>query len=433
MGDALYRRRGALAWALYDVANSAFALLVLTAIYPVFFGRYWAGAMDAGRSTWWLAAGASAASALVAVLSPLLGAWADERGARRGLLLAMTVMGAAATAALGLVGEGGWAPAVALYVVGNIGFSLANVAYDSLLPAVSTDDNAHKVSALGFSLGYLGSTLLLLAVNFGPIEHPEAFGFASKAGATRASFAVTAIWWLLWTIPLLRRVPEPPRDPARIPPLRLLRETARDALRRRELWLFLLAYFLYIDGVGTIIRVASKLATDMGTPTSTLVLAIVIVQVVGVPFSLLFGWIGQRVGARPPLAAGILVYIGVTLYGGLADPVPVRLAGLEVSPIILLGLLIGVAQGGVQSLSRSLFAQMLPEGRSGAFFGLYNVIGRGAAVLGPLLVGYIALRTGSTQSGLLALLPFFIGGLALVFALPGSGGAGSYGSSSHSG
>ena len=421
MGESVYRRRGALAWALYDVANSAFALVVLTAIYPIFFGAFWAGHMTPGDSTWWLGVFGASGSAIVAVLSPLIGAWADERGRRRQVLVLFSLAGAAATAAMGLVGQGAWLSAGLLYVAGVAGFSLANVVYDALLPAVSTENNAHKLSALGFSLGYLGSTVLLLALTFGLINQWEGLGLSSKAVATRLSFILTGAWWALWTLPLIRRVPEPPRDPAQVRPLRLLLETAREATRRRELWLFLLAYFLYIDGVNTIIRMASKIASDIGTPVATLTTAIVLVQLVAVPFAMLFGWWGQRFGARLPLGAGLLVYVGVTLYGGTASPEPLQVAGFAVSPIIVLGILIGTAQGGVQSLSRSLFAQMLPEGRSGAFFGLYNVVGKGAAILGPLLVGGLAKATGSTQTGLLALLPLFLGGLFLLTLLPPAG------------
>lgn len=414
MGDVLHGKRGMLAWALYDVASSAFALLILTTVFPIFFGAYWATGMTAGESTWWLGAFGSAASALVALLAPLTGAWADERARRKQLLVLLTLAGCASTGAMAFAGQGQWLLAGLLYLGGVVMSSLANVVYDALLPSVSTSENAHKVSALGFSLGYLGSTVLLLGLTYGLIEPWEAWGFESKAGATRLSFVLTAAWWLLWTVPLMRGVPEPPADPARQNPLRLLAQTALASWRRPELRVFLIAYFLYIDGVGTIVRMASKIAADIGTPMQTLTVAIVLVQVVGVPFALLFGWLGQRFGARPPLMAGVAIYVGVVLYAGLATPVPVKIAGMSISPIIVLGILVGIAQGGVQSLSRSLFAQMLPVERAGAFFGLYNVVGKGAAVIGPLLVGGLAWITGSTQTGLLALLPLFAAGLILL-------------------
>ncbi len=421
-GTRKVSRKQVLAWAMYDVANSAFVLIIVTALYPLLLGSYWASDLSSSESTFWLGNAAAVASAFVALASPFLGAWADNRRLRKKLLAGFMIIGVLATAGLAIPRAGNWPLATLFYVIGTIGFSLANVVYDALLPAVSDSNNGHRVSALGFSLGYLGSTLLLVAALF-VIQNPQVAGFEDAHSASRATFIATAIWWFVWTIPLLSHVNEPQAAGDEQGSLLLLVETLKQAVSRKEIWLFLLAYFFYIDGVGAVIRMASKVAADLGASVSELITVIIVVQLVGVPFSLLFGRLGQRFGARAPLLFGIAAYIVITAYGGLVSPGPVNLGFFTISPIMLLGILIGVVQGGVQSLSRSFFAQLIPSERASAYFGLYNVIGKGATIVGPLLMGWTAMFTGSTQTGFLALAPLFIiGALILLFIrspLPG--------------
>lgn len=408
--------KGAWCWASYDIANSAFALVILTAIFPIFFGSYWASELEPSQSTARLSIFASLSSILVALSAPFLGAWTDAKRKRKLLVFGGTVVGAAATMSMALPGSGQWELAGILYLLGVAGFSLANVGYDALLPAVSNAQTGHRTSALGFALGYFGSTILLVAALV-VIQGYEGYGFSSKADATKLFFVLTGVWWLVWTIPLMVGVKEQPLAETSAGSLRLLIQTARNALSHRSVWVFLLAYFFYIDGVGTIIRTASKIASDIGTPQDELMVAIIVVQLVGVPCALLFGWVAQRIGPKAPLALAVFVYAGISIAAGTISPRPIHLGFGEVGPVMLLAIMIGMVQGGVQSLSRSFFAQIIPAEEAGAYFGLYNVIGKGSAILGPLSLALVASASGSSQRGIIGLTPFFIIGALLLLSV----------------
>lgn len=418
----------ALCWACYDLANSAFALMILTAIYPVFFGRYFADGMEASRSTFWYGLSASVAGLVVALAAPFLGAAADRRGSRRKDLGLATLAGAMATAGLAVVGQGQWAWACVLYGVGVVGYSVGNLYYDSLLNQVSEANNRHRVSAFGFSLGYAGSVLLLIATLI-VVGNPGLVGLPDASSVVRVSFLATAVWWLVFALPILIGVREQAADQVRpdqpfwsAVTERLLGQ-ARKVLSLKGMWLFFLAYWFYIDGVNTVIKMAPKLAHDLGFAHQELMAAIVLVQIVAVPSTIVYGWLAQLWGARRLLRAGVLTYIGVTVYAAFLTPDPVIVAGLAISPLYLLAAMIGAVQGGLQSVSRSYFASFIPPGEEGAFFGFYNVVGRAATVVGPGLVGLATLLTGHSQHGILVLVGFFaIGGVLLGF-LPETAGA----------
>lgn len=407
-----YKWGPAVAWALYDCGNSAFVLLVVTALFPVFFGSYHAGEMEAARSTAYIGYAAAAAGFLTAAVAPFLGRFADRGGNQKRWLAVFATLGALATMGIASVGEGQWLWALGGYFVGTFCFSAANIYYDSLLPNVSTEKNRHTVSALGFSVGYFGSVLLMIgALVF--IEKWESVGLTSKSEAVRWVFVAVGAWWLAFTLPLWLRVRN--SDAAQAKGDGVIRETLgnlKALLKRREAMLFLVAFFFYNDGVNTIIKMAAKIGADLGYTTGDLMKAIILVQVVGVPFALGFGWLANRYGARRLLMIGVAAYLGITLYGGLMP------AGGESSmgmgPIYVLALLIGMFQGGLQSVSRSYFAGMIPAGSEATYFGLYNMIGKAASLLGPLVVGAIAIATGSSQLGLLGLVPFFVVGLAVL-------------------
>jgi len=416
--------KAAWGWILYDWANSAFALLILVAIYPYFFKTYHAAGLAPEDSTLWYGLGASGASLFIALIAPLLGSIADLSGFRLRWLFGFAALGVLSTASLFFVGQGQWMIASALYVTGVIGFSGANLFYDALLVTVSGPRNRHLISSLGFSLGYLGSVLLLIFCAFGLIANHAAFGIAEKTTAVRLSFLLTAVWWAVFSLPLLLWTHEPvPAD--RVRPRAAIRHgiaqliaTARRIAGMRSVLLFLIGYFFYIDGVNTIIKMAAPLAADLAIPEADLQIAVIAVQIVGVPCAVAFGALAQRFGARNLLIAGATAYLGVTFYAGTMTSEPLRIAGLALSPIIVLALLIGAVQGGIQSLSRSYFAGLIPEHESAAFFGFYNVVGKSAAVLGPVLVGVVAKWTGSAQGGILALSVFFIIGLVILARLP---------------
>lgn len=395
------------AWAIYDWANSAFATTVMAGFFPIFFKQYWSIGTSATLSTFWLGLGNSIASLLIVLLAPLLGAMADASQLHKRLLAIFAFGGMLATACLYLVGEGLWPVAITVYVLAIVGFSGANVFYDAMLPMVAGPEARHRVSALGFSLGYLGGGLLF-AVNVAMTLKPMWFGLANAGEAVRWSFLSVGVWWFAFTLPLLLFVKAPTsrvQRPAGLPhSFRAVLGTLRSLRMHRNLWLFLLAYWLYIDGVATIIRMAVDYGLAIGLPSESLILALLIVQFIGFPATLVFGLIGDRYGAKRGLWIGLWTY---TIATCLATFMTTSLH------FYLLAVVLGLVQGGVQALSRSLFSHLIPVEKSGEYFGFLNMLGKAAAVLGPVLVGITAALTGSSRVGLLSILLLF--GLGMWF------------------
>jgi UMF1 family MFS transporter len=403
--------RGAIAWALYDWANSAFSITVITAFFPLMLKRYWSAAGDPTASTFELGVANAIGSVAIAVLSPLLGALADRGGTRKRDLAVFAAIAIAATAGLALVAPGGATAAIALYVVATIGFSASNMYYDALLVDVAPESKWHRVSALGFALGYLGGGVLF-ALNVATTLWPRAFGFADATAALRASFVMVALWWALFSIPLLVHVHEKRRSPSAGAPiagsLRRLGATLRDLRRFRAVALFLLAYWLYIDGVGTIARMALDYGIAIGLDERHLIGALLITQFVGFPASIAYGRLGARFGPRPAIGAGIAVYAAASVWAYFMS---------SAWEFYALAIVVGLVQGGVQSLSRSVFARMVPPAKAAEFFGFYNMLGKFAAVLGPLLIGVVALASGSSRVGIVSIVAMFVAGGLLLRAV----------------
>lgn len=403
-------RRKAVSWALYDWANSAFATTVMAGFFPIFFKEYWSHHVAVTTSTFWLGAANSLASLLIMALSPLLGAIADQGGAKKRLLLLFTALGVGTTGALYLVARGQWPLALLLYGVGVFGFSAANAFYDALIVVVADERKLDMVSALGFSLGYLGGGLLF-AVNVLMTLYPQTFGLPDAAAAVRLSFLAVAIWWAVFSLPLLLFVPEPPAPrslrglAAARAGLAQLRGTLAEIGRLRMVGVFLLAYWLYIDGVDTIIRMAVDYGLSLGFAADDLIIALLLTQFIGFPAALAFGKLGERVGALNGIFIAIGAYSLITIAGYFIDR-PWHFYALAVA--------IGLVQGGIQSLSRSFFARIIPPEKAGEYFGFYNMLGRFAAVIGPVLMGWVGLLTGNPRASILALLILFIGGAWLL-------------------
>ena len=418
--------RSQLDWALYDWANSAFATTVMAGFFPLFFKQYWSAGTEVTTSTFWLGLGNSLASLLIVLLAPLLGALADTAGSHRRNLGAFALLGVVATAGLSLVGEGGWPIAITVYVVAILGFSGANVFYDSMLPGLAGPGERHRVSALGYALGYLGGGLLFL-VNVVMTLQPGLFGLADAGAAVRVSFLTVSLWWLAFSLPLLlggRRAAADASAAAGARPVALpasaagapFGERVRLALRQllstlcevrgqRNLWLFLLAYWLYIDGVATIIRMAVDYGVAIGLPANSLIVALLLVQFIGFPATLVFGRLGERFGAKPALVGAISVYVVATIAAVFMT---------TALHFYLLAVALGLVQGGVQSLSRSMFSRLIPEARAGEYFGFLNMLGKAAAVVGPVLVGVVAATSGSPRIGILSVIVLFVAGLVLL-------------------
>ncbi|MFQ5634255.1 MAG: MFS transporter [Gammaproteobacteria bacterium] len=409
-----WTRRPVLGWALYDWANSAFSLTVVTAFVPVMLGDYWGREVDSTVTTFRLGVANGAASAIIAVLSPLIGAFADRFGRRKGMLIILAALGIVSTSGLYLVAQGQWPLAVACYICAVIGFAGSNALYDSLLVDVAPVTHYDQVSAYGFALGYLGGAVLF-ALNVFMGADPGAFGLASSVDAIRVSFVMVAIWWAGFSLPLLLWVEEHPRaaDGRSIAAtFRRLAQTVRDIRADRNLLLFLLAYWLYIDGVYTIIKMAVDYGLSQGLSMQDLVQAILLTNFVGFPAALLFGRLGQRIGAQRGLYIAIVVYIVVTT------------AAVFLSSAVefyLLAICIGLVQGGVQSLSRSLYARLLPPEQRSEYFGFYNMLGKFSAILGPVMAGTVALMAGSQRLAILSIVILFGGGLALLTRVRSTG------------
>jgi len=404
----LTARREKLSWALYDWGNSAFATTVMAGFFPVFFKEYWAKGLSATDSTFWLGLGNSAASTLMILLAPLVGALADQGGNKKRMLVLFAFLGALMTSSLFLVAAGLWPVALAFYALGIVGFSGSIVPYDALLVDVATPRELDRTSALGYALGYLGGGLLF-ALNVAMVMKPGLFGLADAGEAVRISFLMVGLWWAAFTVPLLlfvhERNPAPPRDGVLRGALREIRDNLREVRRHRMAFLFLLAYWLYIDGVDTIVRMAVDYGLAIGFEPQDLLAALLVTQFVGFPAALAFGWIGDRMGPK----SGIMIALGVY------SLVVVWAWGMQNRwEFYGLAVMIGLVQGGIQSLSRSLYARLIPAERSGVFFGVYNMLGKFAAVIGPLLVGVVGVVTGSSRAGILAILVLFVAGAVVL-------------------
>ena len=403
-------RRPVVAWAFYDWANSAFATTVMAGFFPVFFKQYWNAGVMATESTFRLGVASGVASLLVALLAPTLGAIADRSGARVRLMMLFTVLGAAATTGLALVGQGHWLWAVALYLAASLGFWGGIVFNDSLLLHVAQPDEYDVVSGYGYALGYLGGGLLF-AVNVLMTLHPTWFGLADATEAVRWSFVTVGVWWLVFALPCAlwvreqHAVREVRPDEAVRQGLQELAATLREITRYRPVLWFLAAYFLYIDGVNTIIKMAVDYGLSLGFAASGLVAALLLTQFVAFPSALAFGWLGRKIGARRGIFIGLAVYSAATFYAYQIK---------DARDFYTLAVIIGLVQGGVQSLSRSYFGRLVPEGKSSEFFGFYNMMGKFAAVLGPLLTGITARLTGNSRLSILSILILFVAGGALL-------------------
>ncbi|HUF12420.1 MAG TPA: MFS transporter [Longimicrobiales bacterium] len=401
------------AWAMYDWAKSSFETTVGVAVLPVYWSSVAAVTLAGPIASAYWGYTNSIALILVAIMSPVLGAMADFMGAKKKFLAGFMLVGVLATACLFFVGEGDWKLAAFLFVVGSIGVTASTVFNDSLLPNIASDDEVDKVSTAGYALGYFGGGVLL-ALNVVMLTRPSLIGLGDVGTATRVVFLTVSVWWLVFSLPVLRRVPEPPRrleanelataNPVAIG-FRRLAITFREIRQYRELFKFLLAYWLYIDGVHTIQKMAAVYGVELGIGRSTLIGAILLVQFVGIPATFAFGSIATRIGARKGLYIALGVYTGIAIFGYFVS---------EAWHFWVLAIVVGLVQGGAQALSRSLYATMVPRAKSSEFFSFFSIFEKFGGVAGPALFGVVALMTGSSRYAILALIFFFVGGIALL-------------------
>lgn len=401
--------RKVFAWALYDWANSAFALSVLAVLFPLFLGSYWSAGDSGATVTARLAWITAAASAIVSILAPLFGTIADAGGYRKRFLLILALLGATMTALLGAVGEGEWPWALALYLLASVGFYSSTVFYDSLLIDVTEPPNYSFVSSFGFAMGYLGGALLL-GLHVWMLLAPERFGFTTSDEVIRFAFVSVGIWWAVFMIPLIVFVPERKSgiavaQGALVAAYTELKATLRHVRRYRNVVIFLCAYWLYIGGVFTVISMAANYGQRLGFGQQDLVTAFLVTNFVGFPATLLYGFFGHRFGPRRGIYFALAVYVAVSSWAVFMT---------EVRQFYVMAIIVGCVQGGVQGLSRSLYALLIPQDQPGEFFGFYNMVTKFSHVLGPVLVGIAATFTEAPGYVLLVVMPLFIGGGVLL-------------------
>ncbi len=404
---ALNRRT--IAWALYDWANSSFALSVLAVLFPLVLRNHWSAGDDAADVTARLAWITFAASAVVCVSAPLFGTIADAGGYRKRFLLVLAIVGAVSTGALGFVGAGNWQLALGVYLFAQIGYYTSVVFYDSLLIDATEPRYYSFVSTLGFSLGYLGGAVLL-ALHLWMVKDPAQFGLDNTIEAFNMAFVSVGAWWLIFLVPLWFFVSErhsaiEVTSGAVRAAYRELKSTLRQVAKYRNVAVFLTGYWLYVGGVFTIIVMAVDYGKRLGFADEDLVLALLITNFAGFPATLLYGLAAQRFGPKSGIYFALLVYVGACMWG---------LVMTTFEEFMVMAIIIGCVQGGVQGLSRSLFATLIPKDQPGEFFGFYNMTTKFAHVIGPLMVGIAALLSDNPKWILLTLMPLFLAGSFLL-------------------
>ena len=415
---ALFRRIGLSdrkhwAWALYDFGNSGFATTIMAVLLPIYFFDVAAKTLPENIRTAYWGYGSGASLLFVAMLSPLLGAMADSFGKKKFFILFFTLMGCVATAALWFVGDGDWSLAMVAYIFGNIGFSGALIFYDSLLPHITSHEDSDHISLAGYALGYLGGGILL-AINLAWITKPDLWGFAGKGEAVRASFVSVSIWWLIFTMPMMVWIDEPAVEGkasltwthAFHDACRSLRSTFLEIRSYKRVLVFLIAFWIYSDGIGTIIKMATTYGREIGIDQSSLILAMLATQFLGLPLTFVYSPLVARFSAKSGLLISLVIYGLISILAYFMS---------TAAHFWVLAIMIAFVQGGSQALSRSIFSGLIPKGRSSEFFSFFSVSSKFAGVFGPVLFGLMAQGTGSGRASILFLVLFFaVGAFILV-------------------
>lgn len=401
-------------WMFYDWGNSAYSIIITTAVFPIF---YKASATNAGisgaDSTAYLGYTISIATFILAMLGPILGTIADYQGNKKKFFRFFMLLGVSATALLAFIPSEQWLFLLILYTFAVLGSSGSNVFYDAFLVDVSTDDRMDRVSARGFSLGYIGSTIPFLISIAIIVSAQNGLLPLSVSLASQITFLITAVWWGIFSLPMLKNVQQLhyiQREPKPvINSFKRLVKTFKEIRKYRGLFLFLLAYFFYIDGVGTIISMSTAYGTDLGISSTNLLIVLFVTQVVAAPFAILYGRLADKFSGKRMLYVGIFVYMIVCIYAYFME---------TTMDFWILAMLVATSQGGIQALSRSYFAKLVPKENANEFFGFYNIFGKFASIMGPLLVGVTAQLTGSSNHGVFSLVILFIIGLLILIRVP---------------
>ena len=397
------------AWSMYDWANSAFATTIMAAVLPIYYRVIAEPTLTGNQITSYWAYTNSIALLLIAIISPILGAMADFKGYKKRYLTIFALVGIIATAFMFFLTTGNWLLASTLFILGNIGFAGANVFYDSLLPHIAKKNDIDQISTRGYAMGYVGGGILL-AINLAMImfapDHLTAL-------MTRISLASVAVWWLVFTIPLWKWIAEPPRQVFKgeigANPIKAgfqrLGETFKEIQKYGDLFKFLVAFWLYNDGIGTIIKMATIYGDEIGIDANSLIIVLLIVQFVGIPFSFAFGWLAKKIGTKKSIYLSLGVYTLISIGGYFLS---------NATHFLILGFAVAMVQGGAQALSRSLYGRMVPKAQSAEFFSFFSVSGKFAGIFGPLIFGLVSQLFGNSRLGIISLIIFFISGALLL-------------------
>ena len=398
-------------WVMYDVANSAFATSIMAAVLPEFYSSFAGATLDKTTATSYWGYSNTIAMLLIAIMAPLLGAMADHSGAKKKYLGGFAAVGIVATALLAGTGRGMWWYASLIYIFGRVGFGGANIFYDSLLPHVARPGEIDRVSAEGYAYGYLGGGILL-ALNLLMILKPGLFSIPDAAWASKISFLTVSAWWAIFSIPIFRNVLEPAvvalpgvSRSSLVAGYQRLKRTLKDISKFKDLFTFIVAFWLYNDGIGTVIIMAVIFGAEIGIGTTHLIGAILMVQFLGLPFTLLFGRLPKKLGTKNLIICALGVYVIVAVLGYFMRK-PLH--------FWFLAFLVSMVQGGTQALSRSMYGSMSPPSRSAEFFGFYNVSSKFAGIIGPALFAIVGQLTGTSRLSILAIVGFFVAGALIL-------------------
>jgi UMF1 family MFS transporter len=395
-------------WIAYDAGNSAFATTVVAAFFPIFYLEFWASTMPKVEASIYLNWTLVICNSLILLSGPVIGAYTDINRSTKSALNMFTIVGALFVGSLFFIDVGSWLYALIFFGVANYCFCVAQIPYDKILTKITTPNNFSIISNQGYAWGYFGGGALFL-LNALMSIYPSSFGLASQAEAIRVSFLMVSIWWLLFLIPLFLNFKENKTEQHSmsvfISSFKNIFNTLKSVYQYKNAFLFLIAFFLFIDGAHTVIYLASTFALNLGLETSSIIQALILVQFVAFPATLLWGYVANKYGDKLVLYITIASYICIIIYSTTLS------SALE---FYLLAAWVGFVQGGIQGSSRGMFGKLIPKEKAGEFFGLYNVMGRAGAILGPLMVGTLLTLYGNVR---IALLPiavlFIIGGLLL--------------------
>lgn len=406
---AALHKKAIWAWTMYDWGNSAFATTIMAAVLPVYYTGVAAAGLAPNVATAYWGYTSSIGALIAAIISPILGAMADFKGSKKKYLAIFMAIGVTATALMFFIRTGDWRLASVLFIFGQIGFSGSLVFYDALLPHIADPDEMDIVSSRGYAMGYIGGGILL-AINLGMIMFtPDSM----TEIMTRWSFVTVAVWWLVFTIPLLRYVSEPERKilkgeensrPVQAS-FKRLGKTFSEIKKYRDLSMFLLAFWIYSNGIGTIIVMATAYGNELGFSSTTLIGTLLMVQFLAAPFSILFGKLSDKLGTKRAIYLSLVIYSFIAILGFFL---------YHEWQFWVLGALVATVQGGSQALSRSLIGRMMPKSKSAEFYSFFSVFEKFASILGPALFGLVSQLMGHSRMAIVSLLVFFIGGMLIL-------------------